>query len=399
MKKILYVTLLLTSYSGDTHAQLDSVVYKYFSAIGGMEAWGKINSSKEETEIWQNLDTYGLPQGKMTTLDGRDPTLHKSVKKEPWFNYARLIKEGKISMEWYENDRKSGVVKFGMFSESPFLKQWVTIDIALNILHLYNAGKLIFLGEVFADGKPYSVLQGPYYPGGEGYMKFHFSKDIFLLDFVTYGDQPSDVKRYFSDYRDVSGVKVAFKSESYRENILFSRSQILKIEFNPSINDSIFYYHESGESLLTDKFEGKILSDENLDFKQFMESNFKNKRVLIDLWASWCAPCKGEFQYYDSAYYEFMSRRNIDLVFISIDKEEQRKAWEKDMKKYGLKGYHVLAGKKLQKSIRELIYENGEVVIPRYVVVKENGEILSTDFKRPSHVQFKEDFGLLFPER
>jgi peroxiredoxin len=48
-----------------------------------------------------------------------------------------------------------------------------------------------------------------------------------------------------------------------------------------------------------------------------------NKYVLIDFWATWCAPCIREFPYLKSAYDEFHSS-GLEIIGISLDDNEDR---------------------------------------------------------------------------
>ncbi len=143
----------------------------------------------------------------------------------------------------------------------------------------------------------------------------------------------------------------------------------------------------------------KVLDTAGKDLFRLISEDFYHKRVLIDLWATWCAPCKMEFAYYDSSFYEFMKAKKIDLVYLSIDKPELKNKWEKEVKALNLRGYHALADKTLQASIKEIVYNDGTVVIPCYILIDENGKILSTDFKQPSDPLFKLEIEKIFPKK
>lgn len=85
------------------------------------------------------------------------------------------------------------------------------------------------------------------------------------------------------------------------------------------------------------------------------------------------------------------------MVFISIDKSEHGEWLMNEIQAINLKGYHVLAEEKLQSSIKEVIYDGQTVAIPRYILIDENGKILSVNFNRPSDSYFKSAIHKLLP--
>jgi len=110
---------------------------------------------------------------------------------------------------------------------------------------------------------------------------------------------------------------------------------------------------------------------------------YKGKRLYIDIWATWCAPCIQEFnsyQFIDSTLFKL----KINKLFISIDNYSNYNNWVKTAKKYSLDGAHLIANKNLIDNLQEKIYGKNSFEIPRYIIVNENGQILNLKAERPS---------------
>ncbi len=114
-------------------------------------------------------------------------------------------------------------------------------------------------------------------------------------------------------------------------------------------------------------------------------SMFKGKAVFIDLWATWCAPCKDEFKY-KGALEKFCKGKDIEKVYISIDKNDKDKSWQDAVSFYELGGHHIRASFDLIKDIRRRFANDNEggISIPRYIIVNKEGKITEENAKRPS---------------
>ncbi len=51
---------------------------------------------------------------------------------------------------------------------------------------------------------------------------------------------PGTVEERVSDYRDVDGIRMPFKSESYAKDKKTSAQTVKKIEINPELGDDLF---------------------------------------------------------------------------------------------------------------------------------------------------------------
>jgi len=108
------------------------------------------------------------------------------------------------------------------------------------------------------------------------------------------------------------------------------------------------------------------LSNENVTFQAILEKH-QGKKILIDIWASWCRDCIVRLPELKKLQKE---NPEVSYVFLSLDKTEN--SWKKAINRFKIEGdhYFMKSGKK---------GEFGDFLnlwwIPRYVVVNENREI------------------------
>lgn len=112
---------------------------------------------------------------------------------------------------------------------------------------------------------------------------------------------------------------------------------------------------------------------------------FKEKYILIDMWATWCMPCKLEFQYASVIDDILKQHTNLRLLYLSIDEERFMKHWKKTVNKLDLRGMHLrVDNPTLYQDIVEKIYSKESVTIPRYILLSPDGTIVDNNLPRPS---------------
>ena len=104
--------------------------------------------------------------------------------------------------------------------------------------------------------------------------------------------------------------------------------------------------------------------------------DFRGKYVFIDVWASWCPPCRGQLPHM-KALEEKMHGKNIVFVSISVDDDE--KAWKDMVEKESLTGYQLRAN--IDAPFMKKYEVNG---IPRFILLDKEGKIINPNMTRPS---------------
>ncbi|HYC85105.1 MAG TPA: redoxin family protein [Chryseosolibacter sp.] len=117
------------------------------------------------------------------------------------------------------------------------------------------------------------------------------------------------------------------------------------------------------------------------DYPTLLEQ-FKGKVVFVDIWASWCGPCIQEFPHYGPIHKLQKDRSDFVVLYVSRDRPEHAKRWERFIHERKLSGYHLIPNEKLVEDLRKRI---GWEAIPRYVLTNKRGELVNTDAPSPRH--------------
>lgn len=121
-------------------------------------------------------------------------------------------------------------------------------------------------------------------------------------------------------------------------------------------------------------------------------TDLKGKYVYLDIWATWCGPCKREIPHLKALEKEFKGK-NIEFVSISVDNVDgrrgSRESWLQMVEKDQLGGVQLFADKDFNS---QFIRDYNINSIPRFILVDPNGNIVDPNAIRPSDPQIRNYF-------
>ena len=153
--------------------------------------------------------------------------------------------------------------------------------------------------------------------------------------------------------------------------------------------ENLYYTYVKDEAMLVSMKEKIARWDQSLpgkmspDFKaqdingtEYTLADFRGKYVYIDMWATWCGPCKRELPYLKALEKEF---EDAQIVFVGLSIDKDKQAWEKMVGTGGLTGVQLYLG--TQSKFQEAYRIEG---IPHFILLDKEGRIIDNNMTRPS---------------
>lgn len=117
-------------------------------------------------------------------------------------------------------------------------------------------------------------------------------------------------------------------------------------------------------------------------------ADFKGKYVYVDVWATWCGPCKAEIPSLKKVEKEYHGK-NIEFISISVDKATDHEKWMNMVAEEELGGVQLFAENDWNsKFVQDYLIKG----IPRFLLIDPEGKIVSSNAPRPSEDRLIELF-------
>ncbi len=185
---------------------------------------------------------------------------------------------------------------------------------------------------------------------------------------VDFAKKSDDLQKSFLDLIDKSKLDPAFSEKQKKDletNINGLKQYYQKSLANKKLNDSAappFEYenHAGGKTKLED---------------------LKGKYVYIDVWATWCGPCRAEIPFLKTAEEKYHGK-NIEFVSISVDVAKDYDKWKTFVTEKQLGGMQLLADNNWNSDFIKAFAINS---IPRFILIGPDGKVVDSDAMRPSN--------------
>ncbi|GAA4925401.1 TlpA disulfide reductase family protein [Mucilaginibacter defluvii] len=115
-------------------------------------------------------------------------------------------------------------------------------------------------------------------------------------------------------------------------------------------------------------------------------ASLKGKVVYLDVWGTWCGPCKEEIKH-NPALKQHFKGKDVVFVYMDMDNDIQDKRWREFIAVNGITGYHL---RKNNEQIllfwEELLpgQKDKQNFYPTYFIFDKNGKLVEPLAKRPS---------------
>lgn len=132
---------------------------------------------------------------------------------------------------------------------------------------------------------------------------------------------------------------------------------------------------ELNEDILKSNDVVKDMSDGEKILKKLIEP-YKGKMILIDVWGTWCAPCKMRLAHSQEEYERL---KPYDIVYMYFASSSEEKSWKNVIKEYNVTGDNVVhynLPDDQQKALENYIGVQG---YPTYKLIDQNGTLLDVN--------------------
>ena len=165
----------------------------------------------------------------------------------------------------------------------------------------------------------------------------------------------------------------AAESDSLRSLYAAYERYVKKQAYRDELQNAMSVWKKSGAGAEFAKADSVYV---DIDGKPFSLAGLKGKYVYIDVWATWCGPCRQELPYLKKLEEKFHGK---NIAFVSISVDSRQKDWARMVERNQMTGIQLYGGAQAPIMIDYKIEG-----IPRFFLIDREGRIINSDMTRPS---------------
>jgi thiol-disulfide isomerase/thioredoxin len=167
--------------------------------------------------------------------------------------------------------------------------------------------------------------------------------------------------------------------------------EIQKKAISSEVVELSSFYKEKQLQLKLNNSQSPSFNYENHAGGKTKLEDLKGKYVYIDVWATWCGPCRTEIPFLKKIEEKYHNKK-IAFVSISVDEQKDYEKWKTFVVDKQLGGIQLFADKNWMSIF---IKAYGINSIPRFILIDPTGKVISADADRPSSPKLQDQLDSL----
>ncbi len=163
-----------------------------------------------------------------------------------------------------------------------------------------------------------------------------------------------------ADPQNIPQIFERFKNKYPHSNYiaLFGPSvDTISARFKQVLNNKMIFWADNGAKLNT---------------LQDVITAMKGKTVLVDMWGTWCGPCREEIEKQSTSVRNHFTDKSLNYLYIANYDLQNSEQWKKLIVYFDMEGIHITANKKLTNDIMAKVKGQG---FPTMFIIKKNGTV------------------------
>ncbi len=378
------ICLLVTP--GDSlHVKLNNLDSKKGN-YNSYEITGTNSKASEDIRNFNQFNDFEnfTPECKDLSVNDYLITIEKRIKLENSVldEYQKMSNPSEKFMKWAQKDI--------IYRNANYLMDY-------KFFHFMNKSKYkgdLFNKSIFPINDPEGILSSNY-----GLHLWHYATDRYIQKDTSILKQVNN-NEYLKAYKTCFANILEHEEEGFSRDIICF--QFYSTLFDSSFKDFTTLWENASKtinnaellSILNEKkanyeqqqkyhisyFDPELKVEKELlgDFFKTLGEKYSGQVIYLDLWATWCGPCRSEIPHAAELHKKFHGQ---PIAFVNLCMSSDRGEWKKIVETSDISGDNYFFDKEQSQLMRNKLKWEG---LPTYMIFDKNGNIIDRNAPRPS---------------